>query len=458
MLLGDRPRRRRWPLKVLAAGVLALGAWISLRVGAAPELRLTADLPGIGPRTVVQAGAREPRRGLQRVVLELIQDDRVTLLAERDYAPRPPWKLWGQRTGEDALEVAVGGTVTEGLAEGPAVIRLSVSRAGTWLRSPAPAVRQLELPVRLTPPRLSVQSTQHYPTVGGSEAVVYRFGEHVARHGVMVGDAFFPGYPLPGGAGEHFALFAVPYDLDASAVVLLVAEDDLGNRAERTFVDRLRPRDVRRDTIEVSDAFIERVAAEIEAETPGLAAAGGLVERYLAINRGLREVNRGEIARLAEGTATEFLWDGVFQPMPNGQVMARFADHRTYHYAGREIDQQDHLGYDLASVQRAVVPAANDGVVVAARYLGIYGNVVVIDHGFGLMSLYGHLSSFETAPGEGVRRGQTIGRTGATGLAGGDHLHFGMFLHGVATDPVEWLDETWIRHRILAKVAPGNAR
>jgi murein DD-endopeptidase MepM/ murein hydrolase activator NlpD len=454
----DRPRRTAWRLKLAVVVALALAVWISLRVGGPPELELTADHPGIGPRTLVQATAREPRRGLSRVVLELVHGATTTVLAERDYATRPAWKPWGPLTAEDHFEVAVGSQETPGLTEGEAVVRLSVYRAGTWLRTPAPTVRELELPVRLTPPRLSVESTQHYPTIGGSEAVVYRLGEHVVRDGVQVGDAFFPGYPRPGGSGEHFALFAVPYDAEPSQSILLVAEDDLGNRAERTFVDRLRPREIRRDTLEVSDDFIERVASEIEAETPGLSGTGDLVDRYLAINRDLRLENRREIAELALETTPEFLWSGVFQSMPNGQVMARFADHRTYRHAGIEIDRQDHLGYDLASVQHAAVPAANDGVVVAARYLGIYGNVVVIDHGFGLMSLYGHLSSFEAAVGDRVRRGQTIGHTGATGLAGGDHLHFGMFLQGVAIDPVEWLDEGWIRNRILTKVAPGTAR
>ncbi len=144
--------------------------------------------------------------------------------------------------------------------------------------------------------------------------------------------------------------------------------------------------------------------------------------------------------------------------MPNGQVMARFGDRRTYRYGGEEVDRQVHLGYDLASVRRAEVPAANAGTVVAARFLGIYGNVVVIDHGYGLLSLYGHLSSIDVSEGEAIERGRTVGRTGVTGLAGGDHLHFGMFLHGVAVDPVEWLDADWIENRIASKLSPAFER
>ncbi|MCZ6507517.1 MAG: M23 family metallopeptidase [Acidobacteria bacterium] len=450
-----RPKRA---LKMVATALVAALALISLRVGGKPEAELSADLPGIGPRTVVTALGREPDRGLRRMTLELLQGERVTPLADREFEPRPVWSFWGESTAEAQIAVPVGSTVTEGLVAGEATLRLTLWRAGTWLRTPDPVTHELLLPVRLTPPRLSVLSSQHYPRQGGSETVVYRFGEHVVRHGVEVGERFFPGYPLPGGGGS-FTLFAVPYDLASDATIRLVAVDDLGNRAERAFVDLLRPREPRHDMINVGDRFIERVALQIESQTPELTATGSLVERYLAINSGLRASNRKQIADLARDSAREFLWQGAFTPMPNGQVMARFADRRTYFYEGREVDRQDHLGFDLASVKRAKVPAANSGIVVMTRFLGIYGNVVVIDHGYGLMSLYGHLSSFEVATGDRVARGQTLGRTGQTGLAGGDHLHFAVFLHGVATDPVEWLDQDWIDNRVLAKlgIATGSA-
>jgi len=455
----DRPRSRsggRW--KWLLAVLLAGGLWLSLRVGAMPEIELRSDLSGIGPRTLVTAVAREPRRGPQRMTVELVQADRVIALADAEYETAEPWRLWGGPPAERTVEVAVGSTVTEGLESGEATLRVSVWRAPTWLRHPGPAVREIPLAVRLTPPPVQVLSSQHYPTRGGSEAVVYRVDASAVRHGVEAGEAFFPGYPLPGGQpGDSFALFAVPYDADDEMALHLVAVDDVGNRTQRAFVDRLRPSDERHDTIEVSDEFIQRVAPEIEAQTPGLDSSRPLVERYVAINSELRVSNRRAIAALAEKSEPRFLWSGTFMSLPNGQVMARFGDRRTYLYDGQPVDQQDHLGYDLASVKRAPVPAANAGVVAMAQFLGIYGNVVVIDHGYGLMSLYGHLSSFEVAPGDRVERGQTIGHTGRTGLAGGDHLHFGVFLHGVATDPVEWLDADWIRNRILAKLEPGGA-
>lgn len=110
------------------------------------------------------------------------------------------------------------------------------------------------------------------------------------------------------------------------------------------------------------------------------------------------------------------------------------------------------MGYDLASVKRAPVEASNRGWVVLARFFGIYGNAVVIDHGYGLMTLYGHLSSIEVEPGQEVNRGQVIGRSGETGLAGGDHLHFTVLLQGQPVDPIEWFDAKWIRDRLVLKL------
>ena len=135
--------------------------------------------------------------------------------------------------------------------------------------------------------------------------------------------------------------------------------------------------------------------------------------------------------------------------------MSSFADRRTYYYGGREVDRQTHLGFDLASVSHADVPASNGGLVVLAGYFGIYGNTVVVDHGYGLMSLYAHLSSIDVAKGDRVERGTRLGQSGATGLAGGDHLHFSFLLHGVPVRPIEWWDGHWIEDRLKRKL--GNS-
>jgi hypothetical protein len=438
---------------ILGLALAAMSAW---RVGPPPALAIEPTLPALGPRTSIVVTAGEPVRGLTHVKVELLQGDLRQVLGETRDVPRPAWKFWGPLVPRRELKVEAGHQVTPGLRAGEALVRVTAERAGTWLRSPEPVVREIALPVRLAPPTLELISSQHYVAQGGAEAVVYRVGETATRDGVVAGARFFPGYALPGGGPrDRFALFAVPYDQGDPSGVALVAADDVGHEARRTFVDQFFPKPLRRDTIQLNAAFLDKVVGEIRAQTPSLPDGGDALANYLAINRDLRRANARELDELARRSAPRFLWRQAFTALPGGKVMASFADRRTYVFDGREVDQQDHLGFDLASTRRAPVPAANDGVVALARYFGIYGNAVVLDHGYGLMTLYAHLSSLEVQEGQGITRGQRLGLSGETGLAGGDHLHFTILLHGLATNPAEWWDAHWIQDRLVRKLGPA---
>jgi murein DD-endopeptidase MepM/ murein hydrolase activator NlpD len=138
-------------------------------------------------------------------------------------------------------------------------------------------------------------------------------------------------------------------------------------------------------------------------------------------------------------------------------VQSAFADHRTYIYKGKDVDQQVHLGFDLASYAGTPIVASNRGKVLFAEELGIYGNTVIIDHGMGVQSLYAHLSSIEVKPNDMVEKEQQLGRSGMTGMAGGDHLHFTMLVNGQMVNPVEWWDSHWIEDRILRKLRDAGA-
>jgi murein DD-endopeptidase MepM/ murein hydrolase activator NlpD len=353
--------------------------------------------------------------------------------------------------GRDELSVDVGHRALAGLVEGEATLRVVAERAPTWLLAPAPATAELRLPVRLRPPSLAVLSTGHSVAQGGSGLVVYRVGATAVSDHVSVGAFRFPGSPLPGGgAGERAALFGIPWDTQDAAAVRLVAEDEAGNAAETAFVDHLQRKRPARDRITLDDAFLAKVTGEIREQTPSLAARGSLLDDYLAINRELRAANAGELVALGAASAPGFLWSEDFLPLRNAKVMSSFADQRVYVYGGREVDRQTHLGYDLAAVARTPVPAPNRGVVRLARYFGIYGNAIVLDHGLGLMTLSAHLSSIEVKEGQEVERGAILGHTGATGLAGGDHLHFTTLVRGLPVDPIEWWDGRWVREHVTA--------
>jgi murein DD-endopeptidase MepM/ murein hydrolase activator NlpD len=453
--MDDRKPRRRgkkflW-LVMMAAIIWA--AIITFRVGSAPSVQIDPGLPGIGKRTPVGVTFTAPGRGLSRLRVELVQGERQELLAEAEHQPRPPWKFWGPVTLQDELSVEVGSETIEGLKTGEATIRASAWPAATWLRQPAPQVQELTLPVRLTPPALQIHSMQHYVSPGGSGVVVYSVGETSVRDGVQVEEWWFPGFALAGDQpGRRFALFGVPFDLADEQSIRLLAVDDVDNQVQVSFIDQFIARQYRTDTIELSDGFMERVVPAIMSATPGIPDQGSLLQNYLWINGELRRRNAQTLVELAVGSRPEFLWNRTFEPMSNAQVMSSFADRRTYRYQGQEVDQQDHLGFDQASVRHAEIQAANSGVVVLARYFGIYGNAVIIDHGYGLMSLYGHLSSLGVSEGQNVERGQVVGRSGETGLAGGDHLHFTLLIQGQPVNPVEWWDSAWIRDRLAAKL------
>lgn len=437
---------------IVCACLLAFLALGIFRVGGKPDVRIQPAMSVIGKRTPVTIEIAEPRRGLSRVRIELVQGEHSAPLFEKTYTAASQIPFLGSKTVRDTIGVEAGRQSLPALTGGEATIRVTSDRAPTWLRHPDPHVEELTLPVRLTPPSLQVRSSQTYVRQGGCEAVVYSVGESAVRDGVRAGSWWFPGFPLPGGgAHDRFALFAVPYDMDRPEVRLVV-EDAAGNAAEAAFIDRFFPRPLRTDTIQVSDSFLDKVVPAIVSQTPGFRERGTLLESYLAINREMRDANQETILALVRTTTPGFLWRGEFVMMPNSKTTASFAERRSYLYEGREVDVQTHLGYDLASVKQAPVPAANAGVVVFAGYLGIYGNAIVIDHGYGLQSIYAHLSSMGAGEGQEVSRGDVIGRTGETGLAGGDHLHFSVLLQGLPVDSIEWCDSHWIEDRIARKL------
>jgi murein DD-endopeptidase MepM/ murein hydrolase activator NlpD len=104
-----------------------------------------------------------------------------------------------------------------------------------------------------------------------------------------------------------------------------------------------------------------------------------------------------------------------------------------------------HQALDISADAGQPVFATAAGRVQSAGYTGPYGNLVVLDHGFGLITRYGHLSRFLVRPGERVTRGQTIGRVGSTGRATGPHVHYEIWLHGKPINPLQLLTRQPVR-------------
>ena len=207
----------------------------------------------------------------------------------------------------------------------------------------------------------------------------------------------------------------------------------------------------RKSTIALLDRFLQGKVVPLVADAA--ARQGTPKDVFVAVNRTLRKENEDRIAEITRKATPQILWKGAFSQLSNSKVEANFADQRTYVYNNEPVDTAYHLGYDLSVTRRYPVEAANSGNVAFAGDLGIYGNTVILDHGLGLFTLYSHLSSIDVAVGDSIKQQQIIGRTGETGLAAGDHLHYGVYLHGVAVLPVEWWDQKWITDNIEPKLA-----
>ena len=353
------------------------------------------------------------------------------------------------------------------LVAGKATVTVTAARPVLFGLRQATSSLSREVTVRLEPPRVAVVSMHHFLNLGGAEFVVMRATPPDVDAGVRVGATSFRAFPgTAAGLTDpalKVAFFALAFDQDAATPVMAFARDEAGNEATANVDHKPFSKTFQRSRIPIDKGFLSRVVPGIASNTPSLRipASGGddLLASFLTINRDLRQQNNAAIAALAATTAPEMRWAEAFAQLGNTQVESRFADHRTYLYEGKEVDQQTHLGFDLASTAHAPVTSSNRGVVIHAAYLGIYGNCVIVDHGLGVQSLYGHMSSLDVKEGDTVAKGQTLGHSGSTGLAGGDHLHFTMLVGGVQVNPVEWWDPHWMEDRVFRKIreAGGTA-
>ena len=415
--------------------------------GDAPVVSFSREFKALGNSPALSLTVADAGTGLSHVSIHLKQKDQDVALSDEafDKAAAPKTKTYD-----------VGKLMVEKykIQDGPAT--LTVVATDHALRNylkgnQAQTTKDFQFSV--TPPQLEVLSGQHYINQGGSECVLYRVSSNVEVSGVQVGKHFFPGYPAPvsqsGDKKLHFALFALQYDEPQDTDMKVIARDSAGNEVTAQFWHKVFPKKFRSRDIPLEDAFIQKVVPEITSHTPDIRNEGDPVQVFVKINSELRRRNHEAITKFAAQSGGAFLWNGPFLQLSNSKVEAFFADRRTYVYKGKAVDQQDHVGFDLSVVQHNPIQAGNDGKVVYAAYFGIYGNAVIVDHGTGLISIYGHMSSIDVKPGQMVKKKDILGKSGDTGLAGGDHLHFGLFLHGVPVNPTEWWDEKWIKDHVL---------
>jgi len=447
---------RGWLGVLLTALLLGGGALVWTRFeGKAPSVEGPASLL-IGSSGSVAFQIGDLGSGLREIRISVRQADSESFLFERSF----PGDL---RTGGHApgvperFEIEIDSKAL-GLVHGDASLMVAV-RDWSWRNSFRGNETALEIPLKidLKKPRVQVASGLTYVSRGGSGSVSYSVNEETMRDGVMVGAKFYRGFPAPGGdpaSGRRFALFAIPTDSPRNPKIVVIAEDRAGNIANTSWPVEFKERVLPNANITLPNRFLETKVRDL-ADATGIP-QDDLPRAFDQINTELRAANEAKIRELIASPSQSKLWNGAFTQLKNSKVTSRFAEQRSYFVDGKKISNATHYGYDLASTSGAPIQAANSGVVVFEGDIGIYGNAVIIDHGMNLFSLYAHLSSIGVSAGDRVKKNDTLGLSGATGLAGGDHLHFAILLGGTYVEPLEWWDPLWVKTHIDVHLATPN--
>jgi murein DD-endopeptidase MepM/ murein hydrolase activator NlpD len=410
---------------------------VVLARSARPVLDLTTDVKTIGQATPVSVHVTDPR-GIKSASAAIVQNGQTFMVWQ---LPQP------LKAKEATWNFTAGVRTTALLKDGPAKLMVE-AKSNDLLHRSAKVERDVTVVTR--PPSVSVDSEQHYIYIGMADLATFDVSGAYTTAGVRVGDQSFRAWPMPGGKPGMFALYAFAWNMPQTTVPVVFAANGAGNDVTSPLTVIFPKKEQPHYTVhqlQVSDQFMQKVVGELDPN-----GTGDMVARFVKINNDMRKANNKTLSELRLKTADHFLFSQPFQRQSHSAAEATFADLRHYIYQGKEIDQQVHLGYDLAVTQHVGVEASNDGRVVLAAPLGIYGNCIVVDHGYGLQTIYGHLSHIDVHEGDVVKRGQVMGQSGMTGMAGGDHVHFAMQLDGVQIDPKEWWDPHWIQDHVARRV------
>ncbi len=331
-----------------------------------------------------------------------------------------------------------------------AVLEIEATDKSFWNFVGNKAKKVVKLYIDAKKPQLNLINNSYAITKGGSALVIFECRDKNLKDFYIktnFGKKFYaePFYK----EGFYAALIAWPIT-QRKFRADIVAFDKANNRAKVHIPLYLRNKRYKVSKINLTDSFLQGKIAVLAEDYPEIAMLS-LEEKFRFINEKLREANEKLIHTYASKVPKRRIDNFVikpFYPLKNAAAVASFGTHRYYYYNGKLISESYHLGLDLASVKRAPVRASNPGVVIFADYNGIYGNMPLISHGLGLYTLYGHCSTLLVRKGDRVKVNQLIAKTGNTGLALGDHLHFGVLVQGIEVRPSEWMDKRWIKLNI----------
>ncbi|HIC09936.1 MAG TPA: M23 family metallopeptidase [Campylobacterales bacterium] len=306
-------------------------------------------------------------------------------------------------------------------------------------------------------PTISVVNSSYGIRRGGAATVIFKVDDGANSNLADVyietttGKKFIPQPFLEGGGKYYISLVA--WDLrDVTFNGKIVAKDRAGNVATTGLNLYLKEKRYKLSNISLKESFLNGKIATLASTHEKSEYTDDVVEYFKIVNEDIRAENEKLITeKTTQIDRNEVITDfnlNPFKPLKGAISVASFGDHRKYFYHDEFVSEANHMGLDLASVRRAPIIASNKGKVVFADDNGVYGISPIIDHGLGLFTLYGHCSSIRVHEGDLIDVGHIIGNTGKTGLALGDHLHFGVYVQGVPVRPEEWMDKVWIKNNV----------
>ncbi|MBM9519024.1 M23 family metallopeptidase [Desulforhopalus vacuolatus] len=427
-------------LLTVAGGI----AWFLFFETESPDAKLSVKSKYLGTDSTISIDVVDNESGVKSVELKAFQGDSEQVLYNKEYPRTGYHNPVGPR--EHAVRFQVDSKKL-GFNEGPVTLQLTVLdfSLNGWFQGNQTVVTR-DLIIDTEAPKIQILHVENSISPGQSGIAVFKVSDLESTSGVQLNDNFFTAYPVTKNSKDTFiTYFALPYNAVNIREMSITTTDLAGNTTRVPFATRFKAVSKQKDTINISDSFLNRKIPEFQQYYPEM--EGSYLDRYIYINNTIRKQNARKIKEICTMPVPDKLWTGDFLRM-HGTNKANFADYRSYVYDKQVIDHQVHLGIDIASVKRDNVKAANTGRVKWADYLGIYGYMVILDHGQGVYSLYSHLSQINVRPGDTLQKGTLIGLTGATGMAGGDHLHFSMLINGIFVNPREWWDKNWVENNV----------
>lgn len=433
---------------LLAVIVVLIGGFWFLRSAidiGKPQINIHQDVGVIGRQSVIEVTFSDRGSSLRDTWITISQGDKTYTLYSAHYPKKD--------TRDKTISVTVDPLVMQ-MQDGPATLNIkavdySLFKNQTLLSKP--------LTIDLLPPQIYLLNPQNIINPGGTCVTVYHTSKPVVMSGIQVDDLHFPAYLTTiSGKTFYISYFSLPIEASQGTTrIKVVARDQAGNESALALPHLIKNRKSRADKITLSNQFLQQKMPEFQMADVNLRGKTP-VETFIHVNSVMRQDNSKTIQSLTRKSEARQLWTDTFLRLKNAAPMALFGERRIWLYDGKTIGESLHEGVDLASLEHAPIEAANHGIVVFAGPLGIYGNTVIIDHGFGLFTLYGHLSMINMKAGQAVRKEEIIGNSGMTGLAGGDHLHFSILVGGQFVNPLEWWDPHWIADNVTSKIAMAN--